>query len=109
MSFYIYVALCVLLTGIGQLFLKLGSRNKQSLMGMYMNPYTLSGYFILFIVTIFSVLALRGIELKTFYAFMALNYVAITLLSIIILKEALSKNRTIAIILVFFGVIVFNL
>ncbi len=109
MSFYIYMALCVLLTGAGQILLKLGSRSKQSLLGMYMNPYTLSGYVTLFIVTIFSVLALRGIELKTFYAFMALNYVAITLLSIFILKEALSKNRTIAIILIVFGVVVFNL
>jgi len=109
MNFYIYVALCVLLTGIGQLCLKLGSRNKQSLLGMYVSPHTLSGYAILFIVTILSVLALRGIDLKTFSAFMALNYVAITLLSVAILREELSKNRTIAIALIIFGVIAFNL
>jgi multidrug transporter EmrE-like cation transporter len=109
MSFYIYVALCILLTGVGQLFLKLGSRNGQGLLGMYINPYTLSGYAIFFLVTIASVLALRGIELKAFYAFMALNYVAIALLSTAFLKETLSKNRAIAIALIVFGVAVFNL
>lgn len=109
MNVYILVALCVLLTGMGQLCLKLGSRNKQSLLGMYVNPYTLSGYAILFIVTILSVLALMGMDLKTFSAFMALNYVAITLLSAAILGESLSKNRITAIVLIIFGVVVFNL
>jgi uncharacterized membrane protein len=40
---------------------------------------------------------------------MALNYVAIALLSTAFLKETLSKNRAIAIALIVFGVAVFNL
>ncbi|HTY91168.1 MAG TPA: hypothetical protein VMC84_08340 [Methanocella sp.] len=109
MNAYILVILCILLTGMGQLCLKLGSHNKQSFLGMYLNPYTLSGYAILFIVTILSVLALMGIDLKVFSAFMALNYVAITLLSVAVLHEPLSKNRIIAIVLIVFGVAAFNL
>jgi drug/metabolite transporter (DMT)-like permease len=109
MNAMVYVAVCVLLTGVGQLCLNLGSRTRQGLVRMYVNPYTLSGYAILFIVTLLSVLALMDMDLKTFSAFMALNYVTITLLSTAVLRETLSKNRMIAIILIVCGVIAFNL
>ena len=64
---------------------------------------------ILFFVTVLSVFALQGIELKFFYAVAyALNFILVTILSWFFLREQLSREKVIGILLIAFGVIFFN-
>lgn len=107
--YYLYVGISIVLTGISQTLLKIGARNDNTSLGAYLNPATLTGYFVLLIVTICGVFALKGLELKFFYALASLNYVVVMILSKIVLKEGLSRNKVVASCLIVVGVIVFNL
>lgn len=109
MIHYIYMILTILLTGIGQTILKIGTLNNNSSLGVYINPATITGYILFLIVTISSVLALKGIELKLFYTLTSLNYVIVMILSRVILKENLSRNKIGSIFLIMVGLIIFNI
>lgn len=106
---YYYLALAAMLfTGVGQILLKIGAR-KGGTMQMYTNPATLAGYGLFLVVTICSIYALQVIELKTLYALMSLNPLVVMVLSVLVLKETLTKNKVIAVGLIFCGQLVFNL
>lgn len=106
---YYYLALAaVLFTGIGQVLLKIGTR-KSGTLEMYTNPATLAGYGIFLVATICSVYALQSMDLKTLYALVSLNPLVVMVLSVFVLKETLTKNKVIAVGLIFCGLLVFNL
>ena len=109
MIYYLFAMLAIVLTGVSQTLLKLGARNAKTALGVYLNPATLTGYFVLLIVTICGVFALQGLDLKLFYALASLNYVIVVILSGIVLKEGLSRNKVVAVCLIVVGVVVFNL
>jgi len=106
MIFLIFAFIAIILTGIAQILLKMGSKNKVS---VYCNKFSIIGYFLLFIVTIFGILALKGLDLKFYYALTSLNYILILIFSYIILKEEITKNKIMGIILIVWGIIIFNL
>ena len=106
---YYYLALAaVLLTGIGQVLLKVGAREKETKQ-MYINSATLAGYGLFLIVTICAIYALQVMELKTLYALMSLNPLVVMFLSVFVLNESPTKNKVIAVGLIFCGLLVFNL
>ena len=109
MIYYLFAMLAIVLTGVSQTLLKLGARNDNTPLSVYLNPATMTGYLVLLIVTICSVFALQGLELKLFYALASLNYVIVVVLSGIVLKEGLSMNKVVAVCLIALGVVVFNL
>ena len=109
MIYYFYAMLSIVLTGISQILLKIGARNDDTPLGVYLNPATLTGYFVFLLVTICSIFALQGLDLKLFYALASLNYVVVTMLSCIILKEGLGRNKVVAVCLIVVGVVVFNI
>ncbi|VVB88557.1 4-amino-4-deoxy-L-arabinose-phosphoundecaprenol flippase subunit ArnE [uncultured archaeon] len=108
MIYYLFAMLSILLTGVGQTLIKIGAHNDNTLFGIYFNPATATGYFLFLIVTISSVLALKGIDLKVFYALTSLNYIVVMILSRVVLKEEMSRNKLQAMCLIVLGVIVFN-
>ena len=109
MIYYFYAMLSIVLTGISQTLLKIGARNNNTSLGVYLNPVTMMGYFMFLIVAVCSIFALKGLELKLFYALASLNYVVVIIFSRITLKERLSKNKIAALGLIVVGVVVFNL
>jgi multidrug transporter EmrE-like cation transporter len=106
---YRFAAACIVLTGAGQLLLKLGATGKKGSGNIYLNAYSAAGYLMILSVTVFTVLALRSIDLKVLYALMALNYILLLALSRVILHEPITVNKLAATLLIFAGVIVFNL
>jgi len=106
MIYLFFAFIAILLTSVSQMLLKAGSDNANSI---YFNRFTASGYLIFLIVTIFSILALRGLSLKFYYALTSLNYILVLIFSYIILKEEITKNKIIGIILIVWGIIIFNL
>lgn len=109
MIYYLFVAACIVLTGTGQLFLKMGARNKKGSGNIFMNPSTLIGYLMILSATVFTVLALKAVDLKVLYALMALNYIILLVLSKIALNEWITVNKLTATMLVFVGIVIFNM
>lgn len=108
--FYACAGLSILLTSLAQILLKIGASKKRGTESIYLNRATISGYGILLLVTVLSVLALRGIELKVFYAAAyALNFILVAILSWKFLGEQLSQKRVAGIFLIAVGIVVFNL
>lgn len=106
---YLLVTACIIFTSIGQLFLKLGTVNRKESVRLFINPFTVTGYLSILSVTVFTVLALKDVNLKVLYAFMALSYILLLILSKIVLNEPLTKNKILATLIIFAGVIIFNL
>jgi len=108
--FYICVGLSIFLTSIAQILLKIGASKNKVNESVYLNRATITGYGLLLVVTVLSVLALQGIELKVFYATTyALNFILIAILSSKYLGELLTKKKLSGILLIALGVIVFNM
>lgn len=106
-------ALCsILLTGVGQVLLKIGARNintKDQFISVYLNLYVITAYGLFAVVTIFSVYALREINLNVFYSLTSLNFFFVMLLSKIVLKETINKGQITGVALIVFGIILFNM
>jgi len=106
------VFLAVLLTGISQVILKIGSAHqskiKDSVLAAYLNLPTFFAYGLLLCVTVISVIALEEIPLKVFYAIASLGFVVVVVLSHLILKERISKRMVFASGLIVCGVFIFN-
>jgi multidrug transporter EmrE-like cation transporter len=109
-SFFL-VFLAVFLTGISQVLLKTGSgpgKRKNSVLAVYLNPYTMSAYGLLLLVTLISVIALVEIPLKVFYAIASLGFLVVAGLSRGVLKEEVTKNLVVGSVLIVLGIVVFN-
>lgn len=109
MIVYFLLAVSILLTGISQVFLKIGAQKKGNIYSIYLNIFTIFGYVLLIVVTVSNVVILRELDLKLLYAIMSLNYVIVIIFSKVLLKEFISHNKWMAIILIVAGVIAFNL
>lgn len=108
--YYLCAGLSILLTSIAQILLKFGARTKNTNESVYFNWATISGYGLFLVVTLLSVLALKGIELKVFYAAAyALNFILVAFFSWKLLGESLSLKKIGGILLIASGIVVFNL
>ena len=107
----VFMALVIVLTSIGQVLLKIGSRHggTRDPLGPYLNKATLSGYCLYLVSTVFMLYALQEIPLKLFAALSSLEYVLVLFLSVFILGEPAHKYKIIAVFIIMGGVLIFNL
>jgi multidrug transporter EmrE-like cation transporter len=112
----ILAVLSVLLSAIGQLFLKVGAGSRSGLgwippvLHPYLNRYTIPGYGFLFIVTFLSVYILQGMPLKFFFPlFISGNLIAITIFSRIFLHESFTPQKILGISIIVSGLVFFFL
>ena len=107
------VFLAVLLTGISQVLLKIGSahhgKRKNSVLDAYLNLPALIGYGLLLCVTVICVIALKEIPLKVLYAIASLNLVVVVGLSWGVLKERVTRKMVVGMVMIVLGIVVFNL
>lgn len=110
-SSLIFLVLVIASTGVSQTLLKLGANqaNGKRLFSAYLNPYTLAAYTLYIAATIFTVYALKDIPLNLFYSTTSLKFVLILILSRLVLQEKIDHNKVIAVGLIVFGVIIFNI
>ena len=106
----IYVALVVATVSVSQVLLKIGANKSigKGVVAPYTNHYTILAYFLYLINTVLGVYALKNIELSLFYAVTSLKFLVIFVLSIVFLKEKVSKLKVVAVLLIFAGVLIFN-
>ncbi len=116
-SFFALLAiLAVILSAVGQLFLKVGANTRRVPMWVhralkpYLNIYTIPGYGFLFIVTILSIYILEGMPLKFFFPlFISGNLITITVLSRMVLHESLTNRKILGICIIIAGIFLFPL
>lgn len=97
---------------IAQVFMKSGANLKirrRSLIKSYFNKKTFMGYLIMFVATIASAYALRGIPLKDRAFFTPITFILVPILSCIILNEELRSKHIIGILIIVSGIVVFSL
>jgi uncharacterized membrane protein len=107
--YLLFALTAVFLTGISQVLLKIGSRRSDRRFEIYYNPATISGYALFLLVVICSLIALKGLELKLFYAIASLSYAIVVLLSVLLVHERLTWQKVGALLLITSGILMFYL
>lgn len=104
------VVLIIIFTSIGQVLLKIGSISADdSILSIFIHPASLAGYVTFAIVAILSIYALKEMDLKFFFAVTSLTYVIVLFLSYLFLREKVTAYKVLGVMVITFGVIVFNL
>jgi drug/metabolite transporter (DMT)-like permease len=110
MIYYLITLAIILFTSVGHVLLKIAaSRIARSGERIYTHPISIGAYGIFAIVALLSIYAMKGLDLKVFFALNSLTYICIPLLAYIILKESFTRNKIIGIIIISIGVIIFNI
>jgi drug/metabolite transporter (DMT)-like permease len=113
-KYFALLAMCLFVT-IGQLSIKKGAVKIKTGMGVLsfvkssLNAPLIVGGVSVLIAPVFYFYALTKVGLSIAYAFTGLNYVFVFIGSWLILKEKVSAYHFIGIVLIFLGVVLFNL
>ena len=109
MIYYLLTLGIAIFTSVAHLLLKKGSVvSTEKHVKMYFHPYSITAYVIFAFVAFLSIYAMTGLNLKVFFALSSLTYICIPVLSFIFLKDSVTKNKLIGIIMISVGVIIFN-
>lgn len=100
----------VVLTALGQVLLKKGafSENKDRLLSIYFNFYTIAGYILLFIVVLLYLYALMYVPLIHMVLFLPFIYICVGLLSKLIFGERMGFKKVTGACLIILGAVIFN-
>lgn len=105
-SLYIILfVLSVLIASFSQIILKKGAMQKN----IYINKYTIVGYLLMVISTLFTLYAYKGVNLSLSQMLQSLSFIFVTILSYFILKEKVKKKTIIGLVLVVIGIIIYSL
>ncbi len=99
----------IVLTSGAQVLLKSGVSYEDSWVRSFLAWRTLVSYGLFGLVTILHVYALQEIDLKTYGAWISVNYILVTLLSWAILREKTPRNTVVGCGLIVMGILIFNL
>lgn len=110
-SRYILIYLfSVFISSISQILLKKSARIKyDKRIREYLNVKVITAYSIFVISTILTILALRGVPLKSAPIISSFSYIYILILGRLILKERITKKKLMGNILIIIGIIIFHL
>lgn len=98
------------LAALSQVLLKISAKKKhKNVIYEYLNGYVIIGYAILLSTMLINIYAYTGIDYKLGPVLTSTSYIFILILSYKILKEPITFNKFIGIILIIAGIIMFNL
>ena len=108
--YYLLTLVVVVFTSMGHLLLKIAaSRVTESRGRLYTHPLSVLGYGIFAFVAFLSIYAMKGLDLKVFFALNSLTYICIPILAYLILRESVTRNKIIGVIIISIGVLLFNM
>ncbi len=98
----------VVLSSISQMLLKKAAKiGYANVIREYLNPWVISGYFLLAVSTICVIFGYRGLDFKNAPVIESLGFPLVMVLSRIFFGEKLTKNKLIGMGLIIFGVFVY--
>ena len=108
--FYAVAVIATIFASIGHIcFKKFALKGKIMSLAMLMNRHLVVGTILFGSSVILSIIALKFIDFSAFYSFTALNYLFISVLSKIYLKERIDKKKIIGNLIIIVGILVYNL
>lgn len=109
-KYHVILLFSVLIASISQIILKKSAnRHYESIIKEYLNVNVICGYGLLFLSTILTILALKGLPYKSVPVIETIGYIYILLLSRIFLKEKITKKMIIGNAIIIIGIVVFNI
>ena len=108
--FYAVAVIVAIFASIGHIcFKKFALKGKIILPAMLVDRHLVAGTTLFGASVILSIIALKFIDFSAFYSFTALNYLFISVLSKIYLKERIDKKKIIGNLIIILGILVYNL
>lgn len=109
MIYYLLTLIVVVFTSIGHLLLKIASTRVSKTCGkIYTHPISIASYLIFAFVAFLSIYAMKGLDMKVFFALNSLTYICIPILAYLVLQESFTRNKVIGVIIISIGVVLFN-
>lgn len=100
----------VFISSIAQILLKVSAnKNYSSKIKEYLNFNVIIGYGIFFLSTILTVMAYKGVYLKSGPIIESTGYIFVLILGRLLLKEKISRNKIFGIITIIMGIVIFSL
>ncbi len=108
---WILILTSVIVSSFSQIILKKSAKKQySSALREYLNSYVISGYGMMVLATIFTILAYKfGLEYKSGPVIESLGYVLIMFLSLAFFGERITKKKLIGNALVVLGIVIFYL
>lgn len=108
--FYAIMGFGVLIASISQMLLKKAAQKQYShWIRQYLNPLVISGYFIMVLSTVCTVIAMRRIPLTTTPIWNSSGIIFVAILGSIFFKEKISRKKLLGLIIVIAGIVIFSL
>ena len=109
MNSYVFLLIAsVLIASCSQIILKKSaSKEYSSIIREYLNVRVIVGYGMMFISTILTIFAFKGLDYKNGPIIESLGYIFVMFLSRIFLKEKITKKKVIGNTLILLGILVF--
>lgn len=106
-GYYLLFLFSVFVSAVSQIVLKTSANQEhKSKIEEYLNPRVIGAYSYFLISTVLSVVAYRGVPLSIGPVLESTGYVYIAILSVLILKEKITKRKIIGNILIIAGIVV---
>jgi len=98
----------VLIASFSQILLKISAdKEHKSIVSEYLNFNVIAGYGLLFLSTILTIAAYKGLDYKNGPIIESVGYIYVLFLSSIILREKITKNKIMGNILIILGILIF--
>jgi drug/metabolite transporter (DMT)-like permease len=102
------MGLSVVIASVSQILLKKSAKKHyDSVIKEYLNVYVILGYALLAVSTVFTIMALKGMEYKNAPVIESLGFILVLILSRIVFGEKITKRKIIGNAMILIGVFVF--
>ena len=109
-AFLLLGLLSVVIASFSQVMLKLGAGKTYSCkIREYLNLYVITGYGMLFVSMILTIVAYRGLSYLSVPVIEAVGYVLVPVLSYFVFKEKLTRRKIMGILFILAGIFVYYL
>lgn len=110
MNVYVLMALTgVVIASFSQILLKKGANRPHiSFIRDYLNAPVIIGYGLMFVALFGSLMAYRGLPMTSVPIIEAIGFILVPVLSRLFFKEKFTKKKIIGIIIIFAGIIIYN-
>jgi uncharacterized membrane protein len=108
--FIAIAVLSVMIASFSQVLLKRSAQIKySSRIREYINPYVLSGYSLLIVSTLLTIMALRVLSIQDIAMIEGISYLFVMILDRVALKEKITKGKIVGNLFIITGIICFYL
>lgn len=100
--------LSVFIAAVSQIILKKSAlKEYKSVINEYLNPYVITGYGMMVVSTVLTIIALRGMDYSNVPVIECLGYLFVMFMSRIFLGEKITKRKIIGNLMIIVGIMVY--